>query len=443
MKKTSVKMSGARIALVFSTIIVLALASCRKDDHHHGNGNPPASYTAEVVDKWLALQLRLIKNTTGVPNHAFSRHYSYSGVAALEALSPGLPSSISQFRRWNGLTGLPAEDHSFRYYYPANVNAALATINRAFFPNANANDKAAIDSLEHALNESFLAKESQERINKSAEFGKAVATAVFNWAETDGYKNANAPYTIPTGPGLWKPVPATASPVTPYWGNNRTIITGSISNAQPGAPIPYSTDPSSAFYKAVKKVYDVSLTLTDDQKAMAIFWRDVPGATSPGHWLSILHQVIKKTNVRLDKAVLAYAITGVSINDALISCWKTKYTYNVVRPVTYIREVMGYTNWNTFIGTPAHPEYSSGHASLSGAAAAAFEKIFGNIGSFTDHTYDYLGLAPRTYNSFKAIGEEAAISRLYGGIHYEFTLEAGLEEGRKVAANIFSNGIKN
>lgn len=437
-------MNGARFALVFSTIIVITFAACRKDDHPHGNGNPPASYSAEVLDKWLALQLRLIKNATGVPNHAFSRHYAYSGVAAFEALSPGLPSGINQLRRWNGISGLPAEDHSFRYYYPANVNAALAAINRAFFPNANASDKAAIDSLENALNQNFLTKETQERIHKSAEFGKAVATAVFHWAETDGYKNANAPYTIPTGTGLWKPTPpAFANPVTPYWGNNRTVVTGSISNAQAPAPIPYSTDPSSPFYNAVKKVYDVSLTLTEDQKAMAIFWRDVPGATSPGHWLSILQQVIKKTNARLDKAAMAYALTGASINDALISCWKTKYTYNVVRPVTYIREVMGYATWSPFIGTPAHPEYSSGHSSLSGAGAAAFEKIFGNIGSFTDHTYDYLGLAPRTYHSFKAIAEEAAISRLYGGIHYEFTLEAGLAEGRKVASNIFSKGIKN
>ena len=69
----------------------------------------------------------------------------------------------------------------------------------------------------------------------------------------------------------------------------------------------------------VKKVYDVSLTLTTDQKAMAIFWRDVPGATSPGHWLSILQQVMRQQTTSLEKGALAYALTGIAMNDALIS----------------------------------------------------------------------------------------------------------------------------
>jgi hypothetical protein len=77
---------------------------------------------------------------------------------------------------------------------------------------------------------------------------------------------------------------------------------------------------------------------------------------------------------------------------------------NLVRPITYIREVMGYDSWNSFLTTPAHPEYSSAHAVLSMAAAETMESVFGNIGSFTDHTYDYMGFAARTYSSFEAIG---------------------------------------
>lgn len=99
---------------------------------------------------------------------------------------------------------------------------------------------------------------------------------------------------------------------------------------------------------------------------------------------------------------------------------------------------MGHTAWNSFIGTPAHPEYSSGHSALSSGAAGAMTEIFGNVGSFTDHTYDYMGFAPRTYNSILAIAEEAAESRLYGGIHYKKSLDVGLEEGNQVVANIFS-----
>ena len=187
----------------------------------------------------------------------------------------------------------------------------------------------------------------------------------------------------------------------------------------------------------VKKVYDASLTLTDDQKAMATFWRDVPGVSSPGHWLSIVQLAVDKTNAKLDKAALAYALTGIGVNDALISCFKAKYQYNLVRPVTYIKEVMGHTEWNSFLGTPAHPEYPSAHSALSGAAGAVLQKLFGNIGTISDHTYDYLGFAPRTYSSFLAIADEAGQSRLFAGIHYQQAIDQGILLGKKVAGNIF------
>jgi len=316
----------------------------------------------------------------------------------------------------------------------------MAAINKAFFPNASSADKAAIDSLEFALNLDFLVTQPSYKIEVSAQFGKRVAAAVFNWSETDGYKTANAPYTIPTGEGLWKPTaPAFAIPSTPYWGNNRTVITGSTVNTFPGAPISYSADPASSFYQMAKQVYDVSQVLTDNQKAMATFWRDVPGVSSPGHWLSILQQVIRHKKTTLDESALAYALTGAAINDALIGCFKIKYQYNLIRPITYIREIMGFNSWSPYLGTPAHPEYISAHSSLSAAAATVLQDRFGDSGTFIDRTYDYMGLTPRAYNSFMSIADEAGISRLYAGIHYLPGISAGLVQGKKVAANVLSD----
>jgi hypothetical protein len=390
-----------------------------------------------VIEKWMAMQVRLMKNTTGVPNQAFSRHYVYSGIAALESIAPGFPAYRVWTKKWNGLSGLPQVNPSTQYYWPANINAALASMNRALFPNASLVDKTAIDSLENVLHNDYLAGNEVSLITASEQFGKDVATAVLSWAATDGYQQAGNPYTPPVGPGLWVPTaPAFAAAASPYWGNNRTVITGSIVNTQPAAPIAYSTVPNSPFYNMVKSVYDASLNLTADQKAMATFWRDVPGVTSPGHWLSILKQVIQETGSPLGKAALAYAITGAAINDGLISCWKAKYHYNLVRPITYIRDVMGHSTWTPFLTTPGHPEYSSAHAVLSVAAAEVFEDIFGDVDSFTDHTYDYLGYAPRTYSSYEAIGLEAAHSRLYAGIHYPASIQAGITQGKKVADNI-------
>lgn len=291
------------------------------------------------------------------------------------------------------------------------------------------------------MNNYFRTKVDQNTLTRSAQFGKAVAAAVFAWAETDGYKNANNDYTPPTGPGKWVPAPgspANTKPLTPYWGNNRPVIRGSINNTAVAAPPAYSTHPNSTFYKMVKHVYDTKNNATPDQQAMAFFWRDVPGVTSPGHWLSILRQVVDKTNSSLAKAAFAYALTGAAINDGLITCFKDKYKYTLVRPVNYVHDVMGDTNWNSLIGTPNHPEYPSAHSSLSAAAGEVFQKIFGNIGPFTDHTYDYMGFAPRTYASFVKIGEEAGISRLPAGIHYQQSIDAGLWQGKKVALNIFN-----
>lgn len=436
-----VKRESAVSMLFIAILSVFLMASCKKDNNkYEQKQNLAVKHSSEVLDKWMTLQLRLIKNTTGVPNQGFSRHFAYSGIAAFESLATGLNGIDKKWSaKWNGLTGLPAVGNANSYYYPANVNAAMAAINRSFFPNSSETDKAAIDSLEDALNQEYLQIKTQAEINMSAQFGKDVAETIFNWAETDGYKNVNAPYVVATGPGFWKPTPpAMAPPLTPYWGNNRPIISNSLTNTLPVAPPAYSTEISSPFYQMAKQVYDASLTLTDDQKAMAIFWRDIPGASSPGHWLSILQQVIKTSETKLDKAALAYALTGTAINDALITCFKAKYHYNLIRPITYIREVMGYNNWNTFIGTPAHPEYPSAHASLSSAAAEVLIEMFGNPKTFTDHTYDYMGLAPRTYSSFTAIGEEAGMSRFYPGIHYQPSIQAGLTQGKKVTANIFS-----
>lgn len=440
MNATSFRLYRPTLACALTVLVTFfVLTGCKKWDDHPGQPDSPNYYSAEVVDKWMVMQLRLMRNATGIPNHGFSRHYAYTGIAALEAIAPGVPAYSQWSKKWNGLTGLPEASHSKKYYWPASVNAALAAINKAMFPNANATDKAAVDSLENALKETF--KIDVTKLAISAQFGKDVATAVYNWAETDGYKNANNPYTPPVGDGLWKPTPpAFAAPATPYWGNNRPVVKGSLANSQPTPPPVYSTDPGSPFYKMVKQVYDASQELTADQTAMALFWRDIPGVSSPGHWLSILQQTVHQKNTSMAKAVVAYALTGAATNDGLIGCFQLKYQYNLVRPITYIRETMGHTTWNSTLATPAHPEYPSAHSTLSAGAAHIFEQLFGNIRSFTDHTYDYLGFAPRTYTSYTAIANEAGVSRLYGGIHYPLSIDAGLSQGKKIGQNIYGQG---
>jgi len=421
----------------FSVLLIAGIfTSCNKNDHLPF-GDSASRFPADVIDKWMTMQIRLERDATGIANVSFCRYYAYSGIAAFEALAPGTLLGGSLTGKLNGLAGLPAADRFKAYYWPASVNTSLAAMNRNIFTNASAADKAAIDSLETALNASFSQSANTDVLDRSVAFGKAVATAVFNWSETDGYMHDADPYTPPVGAGLWVPTPpGFGKASTPYFGNNRPIIAGSIDNTIPGPPIAYSENPKSDFYQMVMNVYAVSQSLTPEQTNQGLFWRDIPGVTTAGHWLSILQQVIRQTGTRLDKAALAYALSGIVGNDASISCWQTKYQYTLVRPITYIRNVMGYTSWNSLLTTPAHPEYSSAHAVISSATADVLTSLFGNIGSFTDHTYDYLGFTPLTFNSFHEIALNAANSRVLAGIHYQPSCDTGLVQGSKVTRNI-------
>jgi hypothetical protein len=400
-----------------------------------------SNYSSDVLNQWMVMQIRLMSTTQASFNGPFIRIYAYSGIAAYAAIYPGIAeSSPNSFniKRLNSFPELPEIRSDKKYYWPASVNAALAYMNHEMFPMANASGKAAIDSLEEAIEKSFPADSRDSVIFYSAEYGRKVASAIFNWAERDGYRNGNDPYSPPEGRGMWKPTfPSYASAVTPYWGRLRTIVPGSNENTEPGPPPEYSEEKKSVFYKMVKQVYDLSNHITPEQKAIALFWKDInPGVTAPGHWLNILRQVIEKEKTPLDKAVFAYALSGIALNDTWISSWKTRYKYNLVRPITYIQTVMGFKDWTPPIPTPPHPEYPGGHAALSSAVASALTQVFGNDYSFTDHTYDNFKMLPRTYPSFWAIAQEAAISKVYGGIHYKVSVEVGLQQGRDVTQNV-------
>ncbi|HET9278004.1 MAG TPA: vanadium-dependent haloperoxidase [Flavitalea sp.] len=403
--------------------------------------NAASNYSYEVLGKWMTMQAKVMSTTIASFNGPFIRVFSYSGIAAYEAIRPGIQKKSSSYfslEYFNGLGEIPAIDPGVKYHWPSSLNAALSFINHAMFFSTSAENKHAMDSLELTLKTLFSKDADSVTIERSAAFGKKIGRLIFNWSETDGYRFASNPYQPPSGRGKWVPTPPNfAKPVIPYWGKLRTIVKGSIDNSQPPAPPEYSEEPTSDFYKMVKEVYDVDQNMTKEQKEIALFWKDInPGFTAPGHWLHIMQQVFQKKNARLDQAAFAYALSGMALNDAWISCWKTRYDYNLLRPVTYIRNVMGHKEWLPFIPTPPHPEYTAGFAAMAGAIAESLITVFGDQVSIIDHTYDDFGMKPRSFGSLLAIAREAADSKFYGGIHYKLSVDVGLEQGRKVAQNI-------
>ena len=402
---------------------------------------PANSYSFDVLDGWMKMQITLMSKTPALFNGPFIRIYSYSGLAAYRSILPGLGSKfLIDENVLNGFPQMPGIEAGKKYHWPSSVNAALAFMNRAMFPGASPENKAAIDSLEQSFKNRFLKDADTASIERSVQYGKAIAQKIYEWGETDGYRRANDPYTVPIGPGKWVPTaPNYIRPVTPHWGKLRTMVTNSNHDTEPPPPPEYSEDTASFFYKMNKEIYEADLHLTQEQKDFVLFWRDInPGVSAPGHWLNILRQVFQKekNNAKLDKAAYAYALTGLSLNDAWIGCWKTRYEYNLLRPITYVRQVMGHHEWLPLLITPPHPEYTSGFASMAGSVSESLAAVFGNNYKITDHTYDQFGLQPRSFSSFYEMAREAADSKFYGGIHYKLSVDAGLEQGQKVARNI-------
>jgi hypothetical protein len=383
------------------------------------------------------LALRLVTATSGFSPPVASRAFAYSGIALYEAIVPGIPGYRSLDGQLPGFVGVPPRRGRRVLHWPAVANTALGVILRRLFPTAPADDLAALEALEASFGDRFRRRIPHSVLRPSEERGEAVAEFVFDWSREDGghegyLNNFPVEYVPPVGPGLWQPTPpAFLRALQPFWGANRTFALADGSACPAAAPTPYSEDSSSAFWADALEVYDAVNHLTDEQRAIALFWADDPGvtATPPGHSVSIATQALRATGAGLDAAAETYAKVGMAVADAFIACWQTKYAYNLLRPITYIQAFID-ADWLPLLVTPPFPEYTSGHSVQSGAAAQVLTDIFGRRFAFVDRTHEDRGLPARTFASFLHAAREAAISRLYGGIHFRPAIVRGLEQGR-------------
>jgi hypothetical protein len=286
-------------------------------------------------------------------------------------------------------------------------------------------------------------------VARSEAYGKAVAEHILAWSQDDGgavVENMGFPleYALGEGPERWVPTSLIAqqqAPLLPKWGGNRPFAmpSGAVCDLPP--PPEYSEDVNSAFYAEAREVYNTKRNLTPEQRAIARFWSDDPmlSPTPPGHWISIAMHSLEQESAGLERRVEVLARLGVTLADAFIGCWHTKYRYDLLRPVTYIRRLMD-PKWESVMTTPPFPEYPSGHSTQSGAAATVLTALFGENYAFRDGTHEDDGLPARDYPSFWAAAQEAGLSRLYGGIHFRSAVEQGLEQGRCIGA--YTNALR-
>ncbi len=398
-----------------------------------------------VVNSWYKLVLELVRHTATYSPPVASRAFAYLGIIAYESAATGTPRLLSLAGQVKWLDAVPGRETGKTYDEALVQHGALSYAVAELFANTGPTGQRVIARLRDRLGREAASGVAPEVAARSTALGRAVAAHVLKLAANDGgaiVENLGFPpeYQLGTGPASWVPTSTIAlqqKPLLPFWGHNRTFAMPDGAACPLPPPPEYSEDTSSPFYREALEVYDTVRKITPEQRAIARFWSDDPmlSPTPPGHWISIALQIAERDRMDLERTVELLARLGMVLGDAFIACWQSKYVYDLLRPLTYIRRLID-PGWQTVLITPPFPEYPSGHSTQSGAAAVVLTDLLGEDFAFEDATHVRDGIAPRHYASFWEAANEAGISRLYGGIHYRSAIERGLAQGRCVAAHV-------
>jgi hypothetical protein len=388
-----------------------------------------AAWDLGVCKRWNELARAIVASTNLNPPRA-SRAYMLLGVAMQDATIAAWRVKHAHLRaRPSAHAGAPAVAgvEPATPSYPSEracLSAAAREVLAYVFPG----NLAEIDALlQSALEADLIAGVAfRSDVEAGETLGQAVGAAVVADASTDGADDAaiatnlpnGTPYTPAPGAGTgsWcRTPPAFADPLLPGWGGVRTraLLTGD-SLVCPTPPAWNSVD---GLYHR-DEVYNVSQNLTPNLIAMAQFWADGPNtATPPGHWNQIAVDAAVADGLSEPRMARLLGLLNVAQADAFVCCWHNKYLFNYVRPISEIQANID-PAWETVagVGTPPFPAYPSGHSSTSGAASQVLAFLL-----------------PAHAAEFASMATDAKNSRLYGGIHYTFDNDAGLDLGRLVA----------
>ncbi|RFZ82053.1 phosphatase PAP2 family protein [Mucilaginibacter terrenus] len=427
-----------RFLLIFA-VAVFCFSSCKKADYQKITHNPELYRT--TVKKLNDIVLE-----NNFPPVIASRNYAYANIAAYEVIAAGDP---KHYRSLAGqikhLTTVPKPDKDKEIDFQfASLLSFCVVGNAVTFPEGSM--ETYVDELKKKAEDAGMPSDA---FDNSVEYSNVVAKHILAWSKKDNYAQTRSAskYTVTRKDGRWIPTPPMyAQALEPHWGEIRPLVLDSAAQIPSPEPPPYNmADKNSSFYKAVIEVKTMGDSLTEEQKHMADFWDDnafklnVIGHASfatkkfspGGHWMNIagIGSQIKKAD--FGTTVAAYTETSIALFDAFINCWYVKYKANSVRPETVITRVLD-PEWRPYIQTPPFPEYISGHAVISAAAAEVLTRTFGDNIIYSDSSESEFGIAPRTFKSFRDAAEEAAMSRVYGGIHYRNACIVGTMQGRKI-----------
>lgn len=431
-------------SLRFVGVVLVFLTACQTGERED------AGWAAKADrPEWLH---RSVKQLTDVIVHDIfsppvaSRIYAYPSIAAYETIARIDSGWLSLAGQLNDLTPVPLPENGDQPLCPelAALEAFLQTGKKLVFSEYQ------VEEFREALFEEVVRQTGMPRgvYERSLAYGQRVAAHILDWADQDRYKQTRtAPkFSITSEPGRWKPTPPDyMEGIEPSWREIRPFVIDSAQQFRPLPPPAFSMKPGSPFYAMTMEVYDSVRQIADEGRNIASFWDCNPYVsthkghfmfatkkiTPGGHWMGITGIASGNNGDSFAEASRTCALVSVALADGFISCWDEKYRSNLIRPETVINEFID-PEWKPILQTPPFPEHTSGHSVISASAATALTSIYGEPFAFTDTVEVEYGLPPRSFESFRGAANEAAISRLYGGIHYRPAIEYGVEQGIEV-----------
>lgn len=390
--------------------------------------------SGDVILDWNQALLDAVKTTNLNPPRA-ARAMAMTHLAMFNAVN-----AVDQTHHSYGGFGLLANPGTSRE--AAAVEAAYNVLTNLFPTQAGA--------FTAARGNSLAAIPDGQAKTDGIDLGLAAANHMLALRANDGSDNV-VPYVPGSDPGDWQTTPPAHAPaLLPQWANVTPFAMTSGSQFRlPGPPALDSAEWATAFNQVKEIGSKTSATRTADQTEIAYFWADGAGTfTPPGHWNHIAQEAAAAHGYDISQNARLFALLGMAVADASISCWDNKYAYNFWRPITAIRNAETDGNdatvdddaWEPLIVTPPFPEYSSGHSTFSGASAGILTALFGDMPFTTYDEIDALGtIGPRSYNSFLEAAIEAGDSRIYGGIHYMFSNTPAVNAGLDLADYIVAS----
>ncbi|MFK7935775.1 MAG: vanadium-dependent haloperoxidase [Saprospiraceae bacterium] len=425
--------------IVFLIGIIAFAISCEQDNPNYQEDANQAQFLHRSVKKLTDV---IIHDIFSPPQAA--RIYAYPSIAAYEIMQQGSNKYQSLAGQLHELQTVPQLESNQEYCLPVASTQAFLQVGKALI---FSEDK--MENFQKEVAEEFKAiKIPTDVYDRSLAYGNQVAEHILAWADKDNYKQTRTfpKFSITDNPAEWKPTPPDyMDGIEPHWMKIRPFVLDSAQQFAPPPPTPFDMDENSLFYKELMEVY---LAMEEDgaeRLEIAQFWDCNPYVsqhighvmtaskkiTPGGHWMGIAYIAATTTDAGLMKSAATYAKTTIALSDAFISCWDEKYNSKLIRPETVINTYLD-EDWLPALQTPPFPEYTSGHSVISRAAAVVLTDMYGDDFAFVDSTEVEYGLPVRKFDSFFAASEEAAVSRLYGGIHYRPAIDNGVVQGEQV-----------